>query len=63
MVHMCVHCTVYSIVHIVHTDSFARISKRFRSSGIDSMESIPRAYVALARICKPFKEPRNRFPA
>ncbi len=44
---------------------------------MDSMESIPPAYVAWragstykvivpaarARICRPFKEPRNRFPA
>jgi hypothetical protein len=27
------------------------------------MESIPPAYVDGARICKPFKQPRNRFPA
>ncbi len=39
------------------------IFKLLRSPGIDSMESIPPAYVDGARICKPFKQPRNRFPA
>ncbi len=29
---------------------------------IDSKASIPPAYVTGARICKPFKEPRNRYP-
>jgi hypothetical protein len=39
----------------------ARICKCLWSPGINSEESIPPAYVAWARICKPFKEPRNRF--
>jgi hypothetical protein len=30
---------------------------------MDSEGTIPPAYVARARICKPCKEPRNRFPA
>ncbi len=36
------------------------------SQGIDSKEPFPLANVAWragARICRPFKEPRNRFPA
>ncbi len=33
-----------------------------KSPGIDSKESIPPAYETWARICKPFKVPRNRFP-
>jgi hypothetical protein len=40
------------------------ILKLLRSPGIDLKESIPPTYVACrARICKPFKKPRNRFPA
>ena len=30
---------------------------------IDSDESIPPAYLSRTCICRPFKEPRNRFPA
>ncbi len=41
----------------------ARIFKLLRIPGIGSKESIPQAYVARARICKPFKVPRNQFPA
>ncbi len=41
---------------------WARICKSFRRPGIDSNESITAAIVALTRICKPFKEPRNQFP-
>jgi hypothetical protein len=41
------------------------IFKLLRSPGIgiDSKEFIPPAYAAWARICKPFKVPRNRFLA
>ncbi len=39
------------------------IFKLPRSPGIDSKESLPPAFVSWARICKPFKESRNRFPA
>jgi hypothetical protein len=40
------------------------IFKLSRSPGIDFKKLIPPAYVACrARICKPFKKPRNRFPA
>jgi hypothetical protein len=40
------------------------IFKLSRSPGIDFKESISPAYVACrVRICKPFKKPRNRFPA
>jgi hypothetical protein len=40
------------------------IFKLLRSPGIDFKESNPPAYVACrACICKPYKKPRNRFPA
>jgi hypothetical protein len=39
------------------------IFKLLWSPGIDSSESITPSYVVRARICKPVKEPRNRFPA
>jgi hypothetical protein len=39
------------------------IFKLLRSPRIDSKEPIPPRCVARAGICKPFKEPRNRFPA
>jgi len=45
---------------------WARIFKCVSWPGIDSKEWIPAAYVAWrprARICRPFQEPRNRFPA
>jgi hypothetical protein len=58
--------TVTSSLNEISRDQLvkrARIFKRLWSPGIDSKASIPPAYVACrARICKPFMEPRNRFP-
>jgi hypothetical protein len=39
------------------------IFKLLRSPEIFSKDLIPPAYAARARICRLFKEPRNRFPA
>ncbi len=50
------------VIHRAH-GAAARIFKCLWGHAIDSKEWIPPAYVAWARICKPFKEPRNRFPA
>ncbi len=53
-------CIVLPRKNIYRDGSF----KLLRSPGIDSKESSPPAYVACrARICKPFKESMNRFPA
>ncbi len=59
-----------TIVHLLMACGFrgsctfqSPICKRLRSPRIYFKESIPPANVAKGLICKPFKEPRNRFPA
>ncbi len=49
--------------HLTIQEIRGGIFKLLCSPEIDSKESIPLAYVAWARICKPVKEPRNRFSA
>ncbi len=49
--------------YLTYDEYWACICKLLRSSGIDSKESITSDYVAWARICKPLKDFRNRFPA